>query len=131
MGLLAKVAPSDVEALVVAACQLADVAPVQVEFAWAPNRKPRHYLGWHCGDTLFPLFRYTGRIVLNWANGGNNLRTLAHELAHHVVGVRRMRESTMGPARRYRPHGRPFPKTYHEMVGYIHAQVAARQEFPC
>ena len=98
-----------------------------VEFAWAGRGKSRRHRGWHCGDTSFPLFEYSARIVLNRATGGDNLRTLAHELAHHVVGVRRIRESSTRPARRYRSHGRPFPETYYETVGYVY-QVAAGWE---
>ena len=125
LGLLAPVTPEEAEGLALAACELADVPSVPVEFAWAGRGKSRRHRGWHCGDIPFPLFEYSARIVLNRANGGDNLRTLAHELAHHVVGVRRIRESSTLPARRYRSHGRPFPETYYEMVGYVYAHVAA------
>ena len=122
LGLLARVPRSDVEAIVTAVCELASVPAVPVEFVWAPNRKPRNHLGWYCGHTPLPLFQYPAQIVLNRANGGNTLITLAHELAHHVV-VRRIIEKDTYPARRYRPHVRPFPGTYREMVGYVHAYV--------
>ena len=124
LGLLARVARRDVEGIVIAVCELAGVPAVPVEFVWAPNRKPRSHLGWYCGHAPLPLFQYPAQIVLNRANGGNTLRTLAHELAHHVV-VRRIIEKDTYPARRYRPHGRPFPGTYREMVGYVHAYVEA------
>ena len=131
LGLLARVTPDEAQALADAACGVADVPSVPVEFIRAPNRKPGHALGWYCGDTPFPLFRYPARIVLNRAHGGDNLRTLAHELAHHVVGVRRIRECGARPPRRYRPHGHPFPETYREMVEYVHTQVAAQRELTC
>ena len=130
LGLLARVTPEEVQALADAACELADVPSVPVQFVWAPSRKFRNFLGWHCGETPFPLFRYPAQIILSRANGGDNLRTLAHELAHNVVGVRRIRECSTRPARRFRPHGRPFRETFREMVGYLHDQVTARQEFP-
>ena len=130
LGLLAQVVPSEVEALVSDVCELAGVPSLPVEFAWAPNRKHRKYLGWYCVYTSLPLFGYHERIVLNRANGGDTLVTLAHELAHHVVGVRRLRESGTPAACRYRPHGLPFPGTYREMVGYIHAQVTGRRDAP-
>ena len=98
LGLLARVTPEEVQALADAACELADVPSVPVQFVWAPSRKFRNFLGWHCGETPFPLFRYPAQIVLNRANGGDNLRTLAHELAHNVVGVRRIRECSTRPA---------------------------------
>ena len=128
LGLLARATPEETQALADAACGLADVPSVPVEFVQAPNRKAKKILGWHCGDTPFPLFRYTGRIVLNQANGGDTLRTLAHELAHHVVGVRRTRDCSTRPARRYRPHAHPFPKTYREMVDHVYTREAALRE---
>ena len=130
LGLLEQVTPEDAQALADAACELADVPSVLVDFVWAPNRKLRNARGWQCGETHLPLFPYPARMVLNRANGGDNLRTLAHELAHHVVGVRRTRDCSTRPARRYPPHGRPFPETFREMVGHVHDRVTARQESP-
>ena len=128
LGLLVGVTPDEAQALADAACELADVPSVAVEFVWAPNRKSGDARGWHCGDAHFPLFRYSARIVLNRANGGDNLRTLAHELAHHVVRVRQIRECSARPVRRYGPHGHPFPKTYREMVGHVRTQLADRRK---
>ena len=65
LGLLARATPEEAQALADMACGLADVPSVPVEFVQAPNRKSKKILGWHCGDTPFSLFRYTGRIVLN------------------------------------------------------------------
>lgn len=130
LGLLVRVGQSEVETLVTDVCELAGVPSVTVEFVRAPNRKHRKYLGWYCGYTSLPLFEYSERIVLNGANGGDTLIVLAHELAHHVVEVRRIRKSVPRPTRRHRSHARPFPETYREMVGYVHAQVAGRLEAP-
>ena len=130
LGLLALVTPRETQALADAVCELAGVPSVPVAFVWAPSGKRSKALGWHCGETPFPLFPYPAQIVLNRATGGDNLRTLAHELAHHVVGVRRTRDCSTRPARRYRPHGRPFPETFREMVGHVHDRVTARQESP-
>ena len=130
LGLLARVAPRETQALADAVCELAGVPSVPVAFVWAPSGKRRNLAGWHCRETPFPLFPYPAQIVLNRANGGDNLRTLAHELAHHVVGVRRTRDCGTRPARRYPPHGRPFPETFREMVGHVHDRVTARQESP-
>ena len=55
LGLLARVTPDEVQALADAACGLADVPSVPVDFVWAPSRKRRKFLGWHCGDTHFPV----------------------------------------------------------------------------
>ena len=131
LGLLARATPEEMQALADTACGLADVPSVPVVFVRASNRKARKFLGWHCGETHFPLFPHPGVIVLNRAKGGDTLRTLAHELAHHVVGVRRIRDCSTRPARRYRPHGRPFPETYREMVDHVYTQMAARRELPC
>ena len=128
LGLLARATPEGTQGLADTACGLADVPSVPVAFVWAPSRKRRKFLGWHCGEAHFPLFPYPGVIVLNRANGGDTLRTLAHELAHHVVGVRQIREGGTRPGRRYRPHSRPFPETYRELVDHVHIQVAALRE---
>ena len=130
LGLLARVTPGETQALADAVCELAGVPSVPVAFVWAPSGKRANFAAWHCRETPFPLFPYPAQIVLNRANGGDNLRTLAHELAHHVVGVRRTRDWGTRPTRRYRPHGRPFPETFREMVGHVHDRVTARQEFP-
>ena len=130
LGLLEQVTPEEAQALADAVCELAGVPSVLVDFVWAPNKKLRNARGWQCGETHFPLFPYPARMVLNRANGGDNLRTLAHELAHHVVVVRRTRDWGTRPARRYPPHGRPFPETFREMVGHVHDRVTARQGFP-
>ena len=120
LGLLAPVTQSKAQTLADSVCRLVDVDPVPVELAWAPNGKPRNYGGWHCGGIQFPLFRCGGLIVLNRATRGNNLRTLAHELAHHVVEARRLREPRTRPHRLVRSHGRPFPATFREMVCYVY-----------
>ena len=130
-GLLARVIPDEAQTLADEACELVDVPSVPVGFVRAPNRNPGDARGWYCTDTAFPLFRYPARIVLNRTHGGDNLRTLSHELAHHVVGVRGIREGDACPARRHRSHGHPFPTTYREMVGHVHTLLAARRELSC
>ncbi len=124
LGLLVRVTQDKAQALAYDACELAEVPQVPVECVSAPNRKFWNAGGWFCGDAAFPLFRYPARIVLNRAYGGNNLRTLAHELAHHVVVVRRIRAWGAGSARRIRPHAYPFPATFREMVRHVHTLVA-------
>lgn len=120
LGLLAPVTQSEAQTLADSVCQLVNVNPVPVALAWAPNRRLRNYGGWRCRDIQFPLFRCGSLIVLNCATRGNNLRTLAHELAHHVVEARRLREPRTRPYRLVRSHGRPFPATFREMVCYVY-----------
>ena len=122
LGLLTPVTQSDAQALADTVCRLVDVDPVPVELVWAPNRRPRNYAGWHCGGIQFPLFPCGNLIVLNCATRGNNLRTLAHELAHHVVEARRLSEARARPSRLVRSHGRPFPATFREMVCYVYTR---------
>ncbi len=120
LGLLAPVTQGEAQSLADTVCRLVDVDPVPVELVSAPNRRFKNCLGWHCGGIQFPLFRCGNLIVLNRATRGNNLRTLAHELAHHVVEARRRREPGTRPQRLVRSHGRPFPATYREMVSYVY-----------
>ena len=108
LGLLMIINQQDAQRIVRTLCALAHVPELRVEYV--QYRRARARGRYHCSRERSPL----PVMIANTSREGHNLRTIIHELAHHIVWERLGKRLAMGE---YRPHGPPFPAVFTDLCG--------------